>query len=168
MPETLTMTTLSQQDTDAYIASLVESYEQYKPHFTEDEWPLYVESLRYPHVENKADATFVVKLNEQIVGGLQIYIGAEKAYNRPELAIGGPIIRLLFVHPSARGKGIAQKLLSFTYEKLRELGYEEVHLHSGKMMADSIAMYKYLGYERAENKDFYIDEFPIYCYRYRF
>ena len=168
MSEKLAISILENRDKEAYISSIIRSYNQYKAHLSESDWILYVQSLIDPIKNDESDITYVVKDRDVIVGGLQIYFGAQKAYQLEHLAIDGPIIRFLFVDPSSQGKGIAQQLLQFVYDQLAERGYSEVHLHSGEMMQKSIALYQYLGYERVPTKDFYIDEFPIYGFKYQF
>ncbi len=65
---------------------------------------------------------------------------SEKAYQRPELQIYFPIIRLLAVHPEARGRGVAQELLKASVHYAKSKGQPTLYLHSGDRMHKAIRL----------------------------
>jgi len=64
----------------------------------------------------------VAKTDQHILGTLQLFETSEKAYQRPELQIFSPIIRLLAVHPNTRGCGVAQELLKASVQYAKSKG----------------------------------------------
>ena len=54
---------------------------------------------------------WIAKIDDQIVGTVQLFETARKAYPNVELPIDYPFIRLLGVDPKWRGHGIARVLL---------------------------------------------------------
>src|SRR4051812_32436004 len=91
---------------------LVESYQQYEHTFANPEfWGKYLEEI-IASVDNPyVDKILVAKQDQNILGTVQLFETAEKAYKGMEVPIFSPFIRLLAVHPNARGRGVAQELL---------------------------------------------------------
>ncbi|MFP3490614.1 GNAT family N-acetyltransferase, partial [Staphylococcus sp. SIMBA_130] len=81
--------------------------QQYEAYFTPQGWKDYSERIVSSIDNPNVDKILVAKINQDILGSLQLFRSAEKAYEKPELQIQAPIIRLLGVHPSARGRGVA-------------------------------------------------------------
>lgn len=97
---------LQEEDYERYLEVLVESYEQYEKDYQDPEhWQSYLSDIRASVGNPNAETILVAKRGEEIVGGLQIFTDAEKAYGLPELNIQSTIVRLLGVHPKGEGKG---------------------------------------------------------------
>lgn len=60
-------------------------------------------------------------------------------------------IKRMFVHPTARGNGYAQRVVRELELWTRELGGTKTILETGKRMPDAIALYKKTGYTITEN-----------------
>ncbi len=74
-------------------------------------------------------------------------------------------IRLLAVHPDARGKGIGRLLTDECLRRARELGAPAVGLHTSHIMAVAQAMYERMGFTRYPENDFPItDDFVVVAY----
>ena len=82
---------------------LVESYQQYEHEYTNPQvWEEYLANIKSSVDNPEVDKILVAKSDQQILGSLQLFETSEKAYQRPELQIFSPIIRLLAVHPERK------------------------------------------------------------------
>ncbi len=144
---------------------LVESYQQYEAHFTPQAWEDYSKRIASSIENPNVDKILVAKLDQDILGSLQLFQSAEKAYEKAELQIQAPIIRLLGVHPSARGRGVAQALLKTVINDAEAHGDSSVYLHTTDFMVNAIQIYEKLGFRRDESKDFSRGNILSKCYR---
>jgi GNAT superfamily N-acetyltransferase len=145
---------------------LVESYQQYAHSYTNhDLWIEYLSNIKASVDNPDVDKILVAKSNQQILGTLQLFESSEKAYQRPELNIFSPIIRLLAVHPTARGRGVAQELLKAGAEYAKAKGATKLYLHSGDRMSKAIRLYEWLGYKRDHSKEFMNNDILVKCFR---
>ena len=60
-------------------------------------------------------------------------------------------IKRMYVAPSARGRGIARRLLGVLEDAARELGYAVARLDSGSRLEHAIALYRSAGYTEIGN-----------------
>lgn len=166
--DSIIIDTLNNEDKDATREVLVLSYQQYANGFTNiEDFNEYLESIKNS-LENPAiDKVLVAKdAHNQILGTLQIYVSGKEAYGRPELEIHAPVVRLLGVHPSARGKGVARKLLQESIDYAKQNGARHLFLHTGEMMQDAIRLYERFGFQRDETKEFNNRDVLVRCYRF--
>lgn len=168
MESTIVIGHLLEHEKDATREVLVESYKQYKEKFEKiEDYNQYIEQIRNSLDNDKIEKVLVAKeLNGQILGTLQIYNNSEDAYNRPELNIHEPIVRLLGVHPIARGKGVAKMLLQTSIDLAKQQGFPYLYLHTGDFMKDAIRLYEKLGFKRSYDKEFKVEERTVICYRF--
>ena len=73
--------------------------------------------------------------------------------DRP-LSPGEAHIRMLGVHPDARGRGIARALMTTCEETARTAGKTRMTLHTTERMQGAQRMYESLAYERTEDRVF--------------
>ena len=111
------------------------------------------------------DSHLIVAEEEgRIVGAVTFYPPGsdKKGENWP---LEWAAIRLLAVHPDARGKGIGRLLTDECLRRARELGAPVVGLHTAHIMAVAQAMYERMGFTRYPENDFPItDDFVVVAY----
>jgi len=163
--EPIVVSELEEEDTAKTQHLLVESYKQYEEHFYPEDWTKYIDEIMKSVVTLNADTILVAKSGEDILGSVQLFQSSEKAYNRPELQIFSPIVRLLAVHPEARGHGVAQKLMKAVIRKAKMEGVSSIYLHSPDFMSGAVQLYKNLGFKQDQSKDFVDGGGTIKCYR---
>lgn len=159
---------LKENDKERYVEILVESYSQYEEYYPSKEaWKNYLSDIRNSVNHPDSAQIFIAKRGEEILGGLQLFIGSEKAYNLPDLKINSTIVRLHGIHPKARGLGIAKKLLEKSIEFARNRGDEYLYLHSTDLMDVAIKLYLKFGFVRDETKDFLKNGYLVKAFKYK-
>ncbi|WP_146553841.1 GNAT family N-acetyltransferase [Rummeliibacillus sp. SL167] len=169
MENIITISNLSEEEKDATREVLLSSYQQYKNSYkTIEEFNEYMSHIEVSLDNPYIDRVLVAKDNDnQILGTLQIYLNSEDAYGRSEPTIHAPIVRLLGVHPAARGKGIARKLLQESIDYAKQKGSPSLYLHTGEIMKDAIRLYERFGFKRDHSKEFQKNEDVfVRCYRF--
>lgn len=167
MGEVITIGLLSEEDKEATRNVLVASYEQYKNSYTNiEDYCTYIGEIKKSLDNPNLDRVLVAKSDNDVLGTLQIFLSSEAAYGQPELGIHAPIIRLLGVHPSARGKGIARKLLAESIDYAKQRGANSLYLHTSDKMSDAIRLYEGFGFQRDQEKEFLKYDFLVKCYRF--
>ena len=105
--------------------------------------------------------------SNELLGGV-IYFGDMRWYGSGGTAtseVNASGIRLLGVHPSARGRGIGRQLSLKCIELAQESGHECVVLHTTQPMRVAWALYEDLGFTRAHDLDFMQGALPVYGFR---
>ena len=140
-------------DASTMSADLVKAFEEYR--------------IEQRDVRSRlADSDLIVAEDEgRLVGAVTYYPpGSQKSAEGwpPEYAA----IRLLAVHPSARGKGVGRALTDESLRRAREQGAKVFALHTTQVMAVARAMYERMGFVRYPENDFPItDDFVVMAYR---
>jgi GNAT superfamily N-acetyltransferase len=146
---------------------LIDSYRQYESEYQDpDAWAEYLDHIAFSVDNPDVDRILVARSGQDILGTLQLFESSEKAYDRPELNIFSPIVRLLAVHPKARGHGIAQKLLKESIRYAQSKGAANLYLHSSDKMQKAIQLYEWLGFKRDKSKDFQNHDILVKCFRF--
>lgn len=155
------------EDKEAVRQLLIDSYRQYERDYQDPNvWFDYLADITASVDNPNVDRILVAKSGQDILGTLQLFESSEKAYGRPELNIFSPIVRLLAVHPKARGRGIAQKLLKESIRYAQSKGAVHMYLHSSDKMQKAIQLYEWLGFKRDQSKDFQNHDILVKCYRF--
>ena len=158
---------LIEEDKEKVRNLLVESYQEYKHSFVIPEiWKEYLANIKSSVDNPDVNKILVAKSDQNILGTLQLFQSSEKAYAKPELEIYSPIIRLLGVHPHARGRGVAQALLTASVSYAKEKGAASLYLHSSDRMHQAIRLYEWFGFKRDRTKEFQNHDILVKCYRY--
>ncbi|WP_160719317.1 GNAT family N-acetyltransferase [Bacillus sp. USDA818B3_A] len=158
---------LAEEEKETVRKLLVESYQQYEHEYNNAQvWEEYLTNIKASVDNPDVEKILIAKSEDKILGTLQLFSSSDKAYQRPELQISSPIIRLLAVHPDARGRGIAQELLKAGLQYARSQGVKQLYLHSGDKMQRAIRLYEWFGFKRDHAKEFFNNEILVKCYRY--
>jgi ribosomal protein S18 acetylase RimI-like enzyme len=56
------------------------------------------------------------------------------------------------VAPERQGCGLGRALIDFAEAKVRECGYNEIHLYTNELMHQNLALYKRLGYQETARR----------------
>lgn len=146
---------------------LIDSYQQYEHSFSDPEfWRGYLDDIKSSLENPFVDRILVAKLGQEIVGTVQLFKTAEKAYKQMEVPIYAPFIRLLAVHPKARGRGIAIELLKACVAYAKEIEAKSIYLFTGDEMAKAIRLYEWFGFKRDLPIGFVNDNNSPKCYRF--
>ena len=73
-------------------------------------------------------------------------------------------LKRMFVHPDARGQGLARGLLSGVEQAAAATGVAELRLETGPLQHAAIALYERSGYERIPNFGPYVGDPYSVCY----
>lgn len=92
-------------------------------------------------------------------GAIRKYSGAEKGGLEEKTAE----LKRVFVRPEFQGRGIGTKLVSLLMEWAEELGYKRMLLETGKLLTESCAVYRKLGFEVITNYGPYADMTESLC-----
>ncbi|PJN87341.1 GNAT family N-acetyltransferase [Bacillus sp. mrc49] len=166
MTNPIVVNELIEEDKEEVRRLLVESYQQYEFEYSNPEaWDGYLKNIQSSVDNPLVDKVLVAKCQQDILGTLQLFQSSEKAYEKPELGISSPIIRLLAVHPQSRGRGIAQELLKASVQYAKSQGASSLYLHSTDKMHKAIKLYEWFGFKRDETKEFQNHDILVKCYR---
>ncbi|MGH7390406.1 MAG: GNAT family N-acetyltransferase [Candidatus Rokuibacteriota bacterium] len=152
-------------DLDAAGEVMVAAYAEYLPPDPTGPWLAYREEIR--DVRSRlAMATLVVAEDRgRILGAITYFPDAGKE----EHAAWPPAwaaIRLLAVHPEARGRGAGRLLTEDCIRRARTAGRRAVGLHTTPFMAVARAMYERMGFTRVPEHDFWpMPELHVMAYR---
>lgn len=166
MSKQVVVTELIAEDKEIVRRVLIESYQQYESDYANPQvWKDYLAEITASIDNPKVDKILVAKSHQDVLGTLQLFQSSETAYEKPELEIFSPIIRLLGVHPEARGRGVAQELLKACVNYAKEQGSTSLYLHSSDKMHRAIRLYEWLGFKRDQSKEFQNHDILVKCYR---
>ncbi|HET7237174.1 MAG TPA: GNAT family N-acetyltransferase [Actinomycetota bacterium] len=128
------------------------------------DWEEYLQHIA--DVEGRARSTevLVAVQDGDILGSATVELDGRIDDDDPPLHPEEAHIRMLGVHPDARGRGIARSLIDACLQVAREAGRTYVTLHTTQRMKAAQAMYDALGFERLEDRVF-PDGFVLLTYR---
>lgn len=166
MGQNIVVRGLGEEEKEIVKDLLVASYAQYEYTYKDPKaWKSYLHMMLTSVDNPDVHKIFVATSESKIVGSIQLFLSAEKAYGKPELAIESPIIRLLAVHPSARGLGVAQALLNHVIHYVQSIHETAIYLHTTDAMDKAILLYERYGFQRDESKEYESNNRTIKCYR---
>ncbi|HVL89991.1 MAG TPA: GNAT family N-acetyltransferase [Actinomycetota bacterium] len=110
----------------------------------------------------------LIVVEDDAVIGTACYIpdAADERMAEDRWPEGYAAMRLLGVHPRARGRGIGRRLTEACLARAREQGAEWFGLHTTHLMSVARGMYERLGFERFPDNDIPVsDTFVVIAYR---
>lgn len=106
-------------------------------------------------LEKPGVTVFVARVDGRALGMAALVV--DQAASRAEL-------KRMFVHPDARGQGLARGLLSAVEQAAAAAGVAELRLETGPLQHAAIALYERSGYERIPNFGPYVGDPYSVCY----
>ena len=118
------------------------------------DWVGYLEEIANVQ-ERAARTTIVVAVDDgRVIGSATLELDGRTDADGTPLEVDEAHIRMLGVHPDARGGGVATKIMAECEERARQAGRSRMTLHTAQNMRAARRMYESLGYERSEDRVF--------------
>ena len=141
------------EELDEVIRVIVAAYDQYAALVSPEMWAPYARNVA--DVRSRLDESELIVAEEdgRILGAVTFYPDASVSRGEgwPQSYSG---IRVLAVHPDARGLGLGRILTQECIRRSRDLGVQYVGLHTTEFMSVARGMYERMGFERAPEFDF--------------
>lgn len=130
----------------------------------ETDWEGYLD--RIADVASRArTATILVVADEgRILGSATLELGERIDDDDPPLEPDEAHIRMLGVHPDARGRGVARALMEACFQRARAAGRTRMTLNTTDRMPVARRMYEGMGFERLPDREF-PDGFVLLTYQ---
>lgn len=151
---------------DEYVEAGEVTAAAYREFLEGTEWAEYLENIA--DIASRAERTeiLVVVDDDRIVGSATLELDGRTSPEDGPLEPHRAHIRMLGVHPDARGRGAAKALMAACEARASEAGRTELTLNTTERMAAAKAMYERLGYERLAS-EIMPDGFVLLAYRKR-
>jgi ribosomal protein S18 acetylase RimI-like enzyme len=150
---------------EEYAKTGVVTADAYREFFAEADADLrsYLEEIA--DVEGRAARTTILVAvdGDRIVGSATLELDGRTSEDAGPLAPDEAHIRMLGVHPDARGAGVGRQLMAACEERALAAGRTRMTLHTTTLMRAAREMYGALGYERSEDR-VYPDGFVLLGY----
>lgn len=133
----------------------LQAYQEHTEKIPKGHWKILKNSITSDADLQPGVDRIVAEIDGQIVGTVALFppkIVAYKGLIDEESEY--PEIRMLAVHPSARGKGIATLLLKECINRCKQQNYQAIGLHTSDFMNDAVKLYEEQGFERLPQYDF--------------
>jgi ribosomal protein S18 acetylase RimI-like enzyme len=120
----------------------------------ETDWEDYLEEIADIGARAGRSDVVVAVQDGRIVGSATLELGQRIDEDDPPLEPDEAHIRMLGVHPDARGRGAARALMEACFERARASGRTRVTLHTTHRMKAAQRMYESMGFERLADRVF--------------
>lgn len=120
----------------------------------ETSWEEYLEDIADVRGRIGRSLVLVAIEDGRILGSATLELGERIDDNDTPLAADEAHIRMLGVHPDARGRGVARALIDACLERAGRVGRSRMTLHTTMRMKIAQAMYERMGFERLEDRIF--------------
>ncbi|GGG72111.1 GNAT family N-acetyltransferase [Paenibacillus radicis (ex Gao et al. 2016)] len=127
---------------------LLDAYVQYAQVLPEEVWLGYREDILQNARNNEAWHKLLAVYENKVVGSVFLFGPSLTESDIVKRRAGAPFVRLLAVHPSARGKGVATALIQHCARIAADHGKDFLYLNTSDMMSDAVRLYENLGFER--------------------
>lgn len=131
-----------------------DAYQQYRPSFPLGLWERFLADII--DVRSRLDSAELIVAEEKgrIVGSVTFYPDGSRSA-REDWPVDWAGIRLLAVHPDARGQGIGRALMDESIRRSRAIGSRALSLHTTGIMDVARGMYERMGFVRVPEFDFH-------------
>jgi len=152
-PTSLRIRDARADELDTVASVMVAAYDEYIPPDATGDVLAYREEIRDVR-SRQAHATLIVAAERDRILGAVTYFADGGGDTHAGWPHGWAVIRLLAVHPEARGRGIGRALTEECLQRARVAGARAVGLHTTVFMTVARAMYERMGFVREPRFDF--------------
>jgi GNAT superfamily N-acetyltransferase len=131
------------------------AYAEYASVMEPSAWSALEQAIEASLANDDGVSRLVAELDGAIVGSAALYAPNAAAYGSLASATSWPEVRLVAVHPSARGRGVARALVLECVRRARLAGSAAVGLHTSRTMRAAKALYEQMGFVRDPDHDFH-------------
>jgi predicted N-acetyltransferase YhbS len=141
------------EDLDQVSLLIRDAYQEYQANFSPEVWERY--SREIMDVRSRLDTSelIVAENSGRLVGAVTFYPNTSPS-DQGGWPAGWTGIRLLAVHPDARGMGIGRVLMDECLRRSRLLSATALGLHTTELMGIAQGMYERMGFVRVPEYDF--------------
>jgi ribosomal protein S18 acetylase RimI-like enzyme len=144
------------EDLDEIRALTFRAYDEYSRVMEAPAWQALAQAVSTA-LDSPDAIRIVAERGGHLVGSVMLFAPNVDAYDGLAGRQARPELRLLAVEPSARGQGIAGRLVAACVDQARAMHARELGLHTSRSMRAAIALYRRLGFARAPEDDFQPD-----------
>lgn len=126
----------------------------YREFADNDDWDRYLEKIADVGVRAGVARVLVAVEDGQILGSATLELGERIDDEDSPLAPDEAHIRMLGVHPEARGRGVARALMEACFANAAAAGRTRMTLHTTQRMRTARTMYEAMGFERLPDRVF--------------
>ena len=150
---------------EEYAEAGVVTADAYREFFAEADAELQAYLDEIADVAGRATRTTILVAvdGDRVIGSATLELDGRTDEDAQPLAPDEAHIRMLGVHPDARGAGVGRRLMAACEERARAAGRTRMTLHTTTLMRAARQMYASLGYERSEDR-VYPDSFVLLGY----
>ncbi len=131
---------------------MLDAYQEYQAYFPPDTWERYAANIMDVRSRLDVSELIVAERNGRVVGSVTLYPNLENA--EQDWPPGWAGVRLLAVHPDARGQGIGRVLMDECLRRSRGRRSVAVGLHTSDIMKVARGLYERMGFVRVPEFDF--------------
>ena len=136
------------------VASMMrDAYQEYQAHFPPDVWERYAANIMDVQSRLAVSELIVAERGGIAVGAVTLYPNV--ANTEQGWPPGWAGVRLLAVHPDARGQGIGRVLMNECLRRSRQRSSPAVGLHTSDIMRVARSLYERMGFVRDPEFDFH-------------
>ena len=130
-----------------------DAYQEYQANFSPEVWERYSRDIMDVRSRLDTSELIVAENSGRLVGAVTFYPNTSPS-DQGGWPAGWTGIRLLAVHPDARGMGIGRVLMDECLRRSRLLSATALGLHTTELMGIARGMYERMGFARVPEYDF--------------
>jgi len=141
------------EDLDQVSLLIRDAYQEYQANFSPEVWERYSRDIMDVRSRLDTSELIVAENSGRLVGAVTFYPNTSPS-DPGGWPAGWTGIRLLAVHPDARGMGIGRVLMDECLRRSRLLSATALGLHTTELMGIARGMYERMGFVRVPEYDF--------------
>jgi GNAT superfamily N-acetyltransferase len=130
------------------------AYGEYSSRMEPAAWNVLEQEIESALTNDRGVTRLVAELDGVVVGSAALYAPDTAAYGNLASVTLWPEVRLVAVHPAARGRGIARALVEDCVRRARRAGARVIGLHTSETMRAAKQLYERMGFVRDPDHDF--------------